>query len=323
MQALWSPIVSFLTGKSSEERSLHSHGSSDQVAKAVEEYVGLYSKNEEQIDERKAKYALMVNHYYDLVTDFYEYGWGQSFHFAPAFKGEDFHASIARHEHWLALKLGLKPGMKCVDLGCGVGGPMRCIARFSGAQVVGVNNNDYQIKRANECNKKTNLDHLCEAQKGNFMDLKYPEGTFDSAYAIEATCHAPERVEVFEQIYKVLKPGGMFASYEWTTTDKYDATNPYHKQIKRDIEEGDSLPDLVHHREVVKALTDAGFEVVEHFDLAADTRINSQPWYATLKGGWNLKNITHTKWGSSLTHYVSSCLCPMVNSFRVSLSWSS
>jgi hypothetical protein len=42
-----------------------------------------------------------------------------------------------------------------------------------------------------------------------------------------------------------------------------------------------------------------------------------------LKGGWNLKNITHTKWGSSLTHYVSSCLCPMVNSFRVSLSWSS
>ena len=50
----------------------------------------------------------VVNSYYDLATDFYEYGWGQSFHFATSYKGEGFYQAIARHEHFLALRLGLK-----------------------------------------------------------------------------------------------------------------------------------------------------------------------------------------------------------------------
>ncbi len=48
----------------------------------------------------------LVNLYYDLVTDFYEYGWGRSFHFAPRVPGESFRASLARHEHYLAHVLG-------------------------------------------------------------------------------------------------------------------------------------------------------------------------------------------------------------------------
>merc|ERR1711916_234735 len=50
----------------------------------------------EKIDERKAHYMQVVNQYYDLVTDFYEYGWGESFHFAPRYNGEAFLASAAR-----------------------------------------------------------------------------------------------------------------------------------------------------------------------------------------------------------------------------------
>ncbi|KAK3217821.1 hypothetical protein Dsin_011791 [Dipteronia sinensis] len=38
--------------------------------------------------------------------------------------------SIKRHEHFLALQLGLKKGQKVLDVGCGIGGPMREIARF-------------------------------------------------------------------------------------------------------------------------------------------------------------------------------------------------
>ena len=39
-----------------------------------------------------------------------------------------------------------------LDVGCGVGGPLRSLARFSGAAVVGLNNNAYQVQRANEIN---------------------------------------------------------------------------------------------------------------------------------------------------------------------------
>jgi sterol 24-C-methyltransferase len=243
-----------------------------------------------------------------LVTDFYEYGWGHSFHFAPRFKGEDFHASIARHEYWLALQLALKPGMKVVDLGCGIGGPMRNIARFSGSSIVGVNNNDYQIKRCNRLNEQQNLADICKAEKGNFCALEYPQGSFDAAYSIEATCHAPERVKVFEQIFNILKEGGLFASYEWTLTDKYDAENPEHRRIKRDIEEGDSLPDLIHFNEVIQALKDAGFEVLMGVDLAAENQRNTDKWYSSLQGGMSLQTLPHTKIGTRITHSAVSVM---------------
>ncbi|KAF9615457.1 hypothetical protein IFM89_023565 [Coptis chinensis] len=44
--------------------------------------------------------------------------------------GESLRESIKRHEHYLALQLCLKPGQKVLDVGCGIGGPLREIARF-------------------------------------------------------------------------------------------------------------------------------------------------------------------------------------------------
>jgi len=88
-------------------------------------------------DARKTRAQEMVNSYYDLATDFYEYGWGSSFHFAHRFSTETLRESLVRHEYYLSAQLGLSPGQTCMDLGCGVGGPARNIARFSGAKVGG------------------------------------------------------------------------------------------------------------------------------------------------------------------------------------------
>lgn len=80
------------------------------------------------------------------MTDFYEYGWGQSFHFGPRWKGEGFVESIKRAEYHLCSRLGMKPGMRALDVGCGVGGPMRNMAIFSGAQIDGITINQYQVR---------------------------------------------------------------------------------------------------------------------------------------------------------------------------------
>jgi len=258
--------------------------------------------SQEKISERKEKYMTMVNHYYDLVTDFYEYGWGHSFHFAPRFEGETFDASIARHEQWLSSKLVLRPGMRVLDVGCGVGGPMRAIARFSGANIVGCNNNDYQIKHSEMFNKKFHLDHLCTTEKNDFMKLSYNNNSFDACYAIEATCHAPDKVACYEQMFRVLKPGCYFAGYEWCITNKYNPNDANHRTIKHLIEKGDSLPDLVLPEVVIDALKKAGFEVIEHFDIAV-TSAKTDPvrWYSTLQGGWKPSNFKHTKLGRFCT----------------------
>lgn len=46
--------------------------------------------NEKYVENRRHQAQIMTNSFYDLVTDFYEYGWGQSFHFAKLYKGKFF-----------------------------------------------------------------------------------------------------------------------------------------------------------------------------------------------------------------------------------------
>jgi sterol 24-C-methyltransferase len=270
----------------------------DQVHATADEYLGFHAGT---VETRKSNYTKMVNDYYDLVTDFYEFGWGQSFHFAPRFKGESFDASIARHEYWLAARLGLRPGMKVLDVGCGVGGPMRAIARFSGANVVGVNNNDYQIKRGRKQNEEAYLAHLCDFMKADFMKMPAEAQSFDGAYAIEATCHAPDKVALFSEIFRVLKPGAQFAGYEWCLTDKYDGNNAEHRDIKKGIEEGDALPDIWYTQDVLDALVKAGFEVVASKDLAPDSDPETS-WFLPLSGRFTLDGWKHTGVGRVLTN---------------------
>jgi len=123
----------------------------------------------EYVQARKAEYATLTRHYYNLATDLYEYGWGQSFHFCRFAYGEPFHQAVARHEHYLAHVMGMKENMKVLDVGCGVGGPAREMVKFTGANVVGLNNNDYQIERATHYAEKEGLSHKLSYVKGDFM----------------------------------------------------------------------------------------------------------------------------------------------------------
>ena len=66
--------------------------------------------------------------------------------------GKDWAASEAAHESRLPALLGVNSEHKILDVGCGVGGPMRTIASTSGAHVVGITINDYQVKRAKHHN---------------------------------------------------------------------------------------------------------------------------------------------------------------------------
>ncbi|KJE94634.1 delta-24-sterol methyltransferase [Capsaspora owczarzaki ATCC 30864] len=272
----------------------------DNVSTVASEYEAFYDDSKkDRVEERKSMYTTLVNHYYDLATDFYEYGWGQSFHFAPRCATESFVQSIVRHEHYLALKMRLQPGQKIADFGCGVGGPMREIARFSGAHVVGINNNAYQIQRGGIHNAKAKLEAQCSFIKADFLHVPVPDESFDGAYAIEATCHAPDRVAVFSEVFRSLKPGAYFSGYEWVMTSKYNPNDPKQVQIKKDIEEGDGLPDLIYDHEVVDALKKAGFEIVEISDLAETGDI---PWYQPLAGSWSLSGFRMTWLGRLCTH---------------------
>jgi sterol 24-C-methyltransferase len=275
----------------------------EQLQDTVQAYQHLYSV-EDGVDSRKSNSLTMVNNFYDLVTDFYEYGWGQSFHFAPRLKKETLREALVRHEYYLALRAELKPGMKVLDAGCGVGGPARNICAFSGAKIVGLNNNNYQIERAKTHTKNAGLQHGCSFVKGDFMNIGQEDASYDAAYAIEATCHASDRTKTFSEIFRILKPGAVFTGYEWCVTDTYDDKNPAHKKIITEIEEGNGLPELASMKNVVSALQDSGFEAIECRDLSEDETFDI-PWYAALSSkDFSMRSLARTTPGRVLTHWM-------------------
>ena len=78
--------------------------------------------------------------------------------------------------------MNLRPGMRVLDVGCGVGGPAREIARFADVNIVGLNNNEYQISRATKHVKWAKLDDRISFVKGDFMKLseQFGENSFDA-----------------------------------------------------------------------------------------------------------------------------------------------
>ncbi|KAJ3507470.1 hypothetical protein NLJ89_g6287 [Agrocybe chaxingu] len=289
--------------------------SDGRVQNRVENYTKFWQKDlaEERStdnDKRLESYTEVVNGYYDGATELYEYGWAQSFHFSRFYKGEAFHASLARHEHYLAAQMSLRPGMRVLDVGCGVGGPAREIAQFSDAQIIGLNNNDFQIQRARKYTKQAGLENQVTFVKGDFMKLseQFGENYFDAVYAIEATVHAPTWEGVYGEIFKVLKPGGVFGVYEWCMTDKWDPSIPEHKRVAHQIELGNGIPEMRPLRMAREALKTVGFQIEHEEDLAE--RPDPIPWYYPLEGDiakaqtmWDYFTVWRMSWsGIFVTH---------------------
>ena len=269
----------------------------DEVKSVVDSYTGLHDAGPER---RKERYQSLVNHYYDLVTDFYEFGWGQSWHFAPRHRGESFQASLLRHQHFLADKLSLRPGMQVLDLGCGVGGAMRNLTRYSGASFVGINISAYQIERAKVHTR--DVRPSCRFIHGDYMQIPEGDDRYDAAIAIESMPHAPDKTAAFREIFRVLRPGACLAGYDWCLTEDFDPRNADHLRIGKEIETGTGLPDLALASEVRDALRRAGFDLLEARDLAPDSDPET-PWYRALQGrDFSLANIPRTPVGRALTN---------------------
>ena len=84
-------------------RTLQDKLSASGIAQAVREYEHRFRAHNPSALENEANSNKHITElYYDLVTDFYEYGRGKSFHFAPRIPGESFKESLARHERFLA-----------------------------------------------------------------------------------------------------------------------------------------------------------------------------------------------------------------------------
>jgi sterol 24-C-methyltransferase len=229
-------------------------------------------------------HAKTVKEYYDLCGEFMVFSWGESLHFAPLTPQESLEESKVRHQQLMIAKLEMSEGMKVVDIGCGIGGPMRRVVREAGARVMGVNSNMIQLEKARSLNAKAGLAHMADYLGCSFMDMAaIADNTFDRGYAIESTCHAPDKVGAFAEIYRVLKPGALFWGQEMCMTDEFNPADSRHQAIKRELMHGIALKDIMTTHEVDRALATAGFEVIEGIDRAVEGNGSITPWYQPME----------------------------------------
>lgn len=191
--------------------------------------------------------------------------------------------SLSRHEYFLSNKLKLCESDLVLDAGCGIMGPARNIHRLSGAKIVGLNINEYQVKRSKFLNEREGFGEKLDCVEGDFTRMDFEDGKFDHVYSIEALCHAPNRLSAYREIFRVLKPGGCFVFYDWLLTPKFDSKNREHQSIKNRIEKGNGLAEMISYDNIENLLKKAGFVIEEKEDLASKEsmvkRGNLVPWY--------------------------------------------
>lgn len=217
-------------------------------------------------DVRVRDYRTLVPAYGGVATPIYRAGWGDSFHLMPI-SGEQTLAEAAEAmEIRLADDGRFHSGMHILDVGCGIGGPTRTIARHTGARLTGLNITASQLVVAEELTAQARLIDRVEFIEGDAMAMPFADNTFDAAYLFESLCYAPRKDAVCAEIARVVKPGGLFLGYDWLCTD--DITAQDYERYIEPLCRSCAVTGLLSPQQLETCLRDAGFEVEPVQDVA-------------------------------------------------------
>jgi MPBQ/MSBQ methyltransferase len=173
---------------------------------------------------RRYQSADSVAHSYDEWTEdgILEFYWGEHIHLghygAPP-KRKDFLEAKADFVHEMVRWGGLDrlpAGTTVLDVGCGIGGSSRILARDYGFAVTGVTISPQQVKRAQELTP-ANLN--VQFQVDDAMALSFPDACFDVVWSIEAGPHMPDKAIFAKELMRVVKPGGIMVMADWNQRD--------------------------------------------------------------------------------------------------------
>ncbi|KAL8739651.1 MAG: hypothetical protein Q9190_007568 [Brigantiaea leucoxantha] len=124
-------------------------------------------------------------------------------------------AALRRMEDCLFNSLNLKPGAKVLDAGCGVGHVALHMAG-KGLQILGIDVTERHLRWARQNIKARRLEETVSAQLMDYHHLDpLDDASFDGVYTIETLVHATDPESVLAGFFRVLKPGGSLALYEY------------------------------------------------------------------------------------------------------------
>ncbi len=147
--------------------------------------------------------------------------WGEHIHlgFYPPHKNIDFREAKIKFVHELVSWSGLDrlpKGSRILDVGCGIGGSSRILAKYYGFNVTGITISPAQVKRAIEL---TPNELNCNFKVMDALDLKFDDGSFDGIWSVEAGAHMNDKNKFADEMLRTLRPGGYLALADWNSRD--------------------------------------------------------------------------------------------------------
>jgi cyclopropane-fatty-acyl-phospholipid synthase len=243
-----------------------------------------------------ARDAAAISRHYDVSNRFYELVLGPTMAYTCAcYPSEDATLERAQeHKHDLVCrKLGLRPGMRLLDVGCGWGGMVMHAAAHYGVRAIGVTLSRKQAEWGTKAVAEAGLAEVAEIRHGDYRDV--PETGFDAVSSIGLTEHIGLRrlPEYFQFLRSRLRPQGRLLNHCITRPSPAEParTGAF---IDRYV-----FPDgeLVAAGTIVSTMQDNGLEVRHEENLREHYARTLAGWCANLDTHWDeaVKEVGHAR----------------------------
>jgi cyclopropane-fatty-acyl-phospholipid synthase len=234
----------------------------------------------------KGRDARAISHHYDVSNRFYEWVLGPSMAYTcavyPTADSTLEEAQAAKFD-LVARKLGLRQGMRLLDVGCGWGGMVIHAAREYGVQALGVTLSEQQASWGRHAIEKAGLSGLAEIRHLDYRDV--PETGFDAVSSIGLTEHIGMRQlpGYFEFLLGKLQPEGRLLNHCITRPDNTEPAVRQRGFINRYV-----FPDgeLEGPGYLISLMHDTGFEVRHEENLREHYAKTLAAWGDNLDAHW-------------------------------------
>ncbi len=185
---------------------------------------------------------------------------------------DEFHIRGRAATLELAQAVGLDSSKHVLDVGSGIGGSSRCIAREFGCRVTGIDLTDEYCRVATMLSERIGLDGLISYRQGDALNLPFPDASFDVVWTEHAAMNIRDKPRLYSEMSRVLKPGGTLAIYDVLAGPSTPVLFPVPWARSPEIS------FLVTPEELRQMLGTAGFKITNWIDTTSEART----WFASL-----------------------------------------
>jgi tocopherol O-methyltransferase len=191
----------------------------------------------------------------------------------------------------LAARIGIQPGQRILDAGCGVGGSAIWLAETYDVEVVGITPVASQVARARRYAAERGLGDRVSFSQQDYQDTSFPAASFDVVWAMESACHAADKRRFLAEARRVLKPGGHLGLVEYMRTAPHFA--PEDEALLQSWLSGWAIPHLATQAQWEEWAGEAGFDEVDVGDITANVRRSLRRLYRMAVVAWPVELLLH------------------------------